>query len=393
MSVLPHRTARIVSVLAVGAVALVVTAAAGPAGATGTPPTSTAPPMTIGATHTAHSADSWNPKTAVDRAVSLAHGTTQLGNQHIMGWGAGNPEPSPGVWDFASLDARVALIRRTQVQPVLTLCCSPDWMKGGRPGSTDWTKLEVAPTPDHYDDFAALAVTIAKRYPDVKYFQVWNELKGFWNPATNNWNIAAYTALYNKVYLALKAYNPNLKVGGPYVPMTSFSSASTMSNPSTLRGPWGVLDQRALDAVQYWLSHAVGADFIDVDGGTATADKGLIASTAAGNDKFTAVTAWLRSRTTLPIWWAEIYSDTRGNEAYDTTARGDSMIDALAKIARAGGAVALLWQPEGPGDINTAGLWSPTTVATGGQPTPFWTHLYWAEITWAKNGVKPPISR
>lgn len=25
-------------------------------------------------------------------------------NQHIMGWGAGNPEPSPGHYDFADLD-------------------------------------------------------------------------------------------------------------------------------------------------------------------------------------------------------------------------------------------------------------------------------------------------
>lgn len=154
----------------------------------------------------------------------------------------------------------------------------------------------------------------------------------------------------------------------------------------------GVVDQRSLDAVQYWLDNAVGADFVDVDAWTATVDKGLITTTAGGNDKFTAVTAWLRSRTTLPVWWAEVYSDTPGDEAYETTVRAAGMRDALAKIARAGSAVALLWQPEGPGNVNTAGLWTPTTVSTGGKPTPFWTNLYWAEITWAKNGVKPPIS-
>jgi hypothetical protein len=75
------------------------------------------------------------------------------------------------------LDSRIALIRRTGGTPVTTLCCVPDWMKGGRPGTTDWSKLEVAPAPGHYADFAALAATIARRYPFVRHFLflVWNE--------------------------------------------------------------------------------------------------------------------------------------------------------------------------------------------------------------------------
>jgi len=391
MSLLPSRTVRALSALSVGVLALVATATAAPAA--DSTPASAAPPITIGATHTERSADWWNPKAAVDGAVSLASKTTQLGNQHIMGWGADSPQPSPGVWNWSQLDARLALIRRTGVQPVITLCCSPDWMKGGAAGTTDWSKIAVAPTADHFDDFAAMAATIARRYPDVKYYQVWNELKGFWDTSRNRWNIEAYTVLYNKVYAALKAVDPSIKVGGPYVTMDSYSSASVMSNPSTLKGPWGVVDQRALDAIQYWLDHNAGADFITVDGWTKTNDKGLITTAAVGNDKFAAITTWIKARTTLPVWWAEVYSDSPGDAAYDTTARATGMIDALSKIAKSGAAVALLWQPEGGGDVNTAGLWTPTSSATGGKATPFWTNLYWAELTWAKNGTKPAISR
>ena len=71
------------------------------------------------------------------------------------------------------------LIADSGVTPVITLCCAPDWMKGGQPGETDWSRLEVAPDPAHFADFAELAADVAKRYPQVKHFIVWNELKGF----------------------------------------------------------------------------------------------------------------------------------------------------------------------------------------------------------------------
>ena len=93
-------------------------------------------------------------------------------------------------------------------------------MKGGTPGATDWSKIETAPAPLMYGEYAKLAVAAAKRHPEVKTFLVWNELKGFYNPATNDWDIAAYTRLYNAVFDALKAYNPALKVGGPTSPST-----------------------------------------------------------------------------------------------------------------------------------------------------------------------------
>ena len=40
-----------------------------------------------------------------------------LQNQHIMGWGAGNPEPAPGKYDFRDLDRRIKFMAASQSHP------------------------------------------------------------------------------------------------------------------------------------------------------------------------------------------------------------------------------------------------------------------------------------
>jgi hypothetical protein len=131
-----------------------------------------------GFTHTEFSADHGSLK-ATARLQQVVAGQPLVQNQHIMGWGAENPEPAPGVFNFGSLDGRIRLIRAMGGIPVITLCCAPDWMKGGTAGETKWDRLTTAPLPEHYADFAALSATIARRYPDVRHFMVWNEFKGF----------------------------------------------------------------------------------------------------------------------------------------------------------------------------------------------------------------------
>lgn len=227
----------------------------------------------------------------------------------IMGWGMPNPMPSPGKEHFAELDKRVALMVETAQRPVIALCCAPDWMKGGIPGSTDWSALEKAPLKEHFDDFADLAARIAKRYPKVKHFLVWNELKGFWNSQTQRWNIEAYTDLYNRVWRAVKAVRPDAQIGGPYVVMVSYRQRTPAAKffGSELHGAWGTVDFRSLEAIDYWLEHSSGADFVAVDGSIAPREGGLDVPLDVGLQKFEAVNNWLRARTRLPIWWAEIY--------------------------------------------------------------------------------------
>jgi hypothetical protein len=319
----------------------------------------------VGVTHTQTTAD-YGETAALAGAKSILKTVGPLQNQHIMGWGADNPEPSPGVFDWESLDVRMALIKETTGTPVLTLCGAPDWMKGGTAGETDWDRLEVAPTAAHYDDFANLAVEVAKRYPTVRYFQVWNEFKGFWDDTKNRWNYEGYTALYNKVYAKLKAYNPAIQVGGPYLSVNIYKDANSMSNPSDLRGDWGVVDQRDLDAIQYWLDHKTGAEFIDLDTWASTND-GYYPPAASAGAPFKAITQWLVARTTLPIWWAEFYAPTSAS----SEASSPAAIKAAIEGMRDGGAsVALFWGPECDGS-GAPCLWTSTKTTTGGKATTY----------------------
>jgi hypothetical protein len=328
-----------------------------------------APAFQVGVTHTQYTADEWRDPAAVAKAKAVLRSSVRLQAEPLMGWGAMNPEPAPGVYDWWTFDERLRLIASSGGTPIVTLCCAPDWMKGGVPGTTNWAALEVAPDAQHVKDFANLAVEAAKRHPEVKSYLVWNELKGFYDSKTNNWDIAAYTRLYNAVYDALKAYNPALKVGGPYIPMDIESSAATMSNPSALRGTWGVVDNRALTALSYWLANAHGTDMVVVDGGTWTKDKGVVGDDIAAAAYFTAVTKWIRARTTKPIWWSEF---TAARKPGTSATHGVAVLDAALKAMQAAGvAVAMQWQPEGPNTSCVTCIWTDTSSSTGGVKTAY----------------------
>lgn len=316
-----------------------------------------------GVTHTQYSADEGDAS-AVASAKGILKTVGPLENQHIMGWGADNPEPSPGKYDWTTLDQRMKLISDTAGTPVITLCGAPDWMKGGQAGQTDWNKLEVAPLPAHYADFANLAVTVAKRYPKVKYFQVWNEMKGLWDDGKNRWNYEAYTTLYNTVYDALKKYNKNLIIGGPYVSLNTYHDPDAAGHPSSVKGAFGTVDQRDLDAISYWLKNKHGADFLDLDGGTNTRD-GYFPSPADGAQMFQAVTKWLKQQSSLPVWWAEFY--TPKDKANNSSP--EAVKDALTAMRDGGASVALLWSPQCDGAMPC--LWTDTRKAGGGKATAY----------------------
>ncbi|WP_262379486.1 GH39 family glycosyl hydrolase [Nonomuraea sp. PA05] len=311
-----------------------------------------------GITHTQYSADN-EPQDVVDQARGVLGRVPMLQNQHIMGWGVGNPEPSPGQFNFVDLDRRLTFMASSRAVPVITLCCAPDWMKGGQAGRTDWSKNHtVAPEREHFDDFAKLAARVAKQYPTVKHYMVWNEFKGFWDPATNRWDAEAYTEMYNKVYTALKKVNKDIQVGGPYVSISS--STRTEGPPSELTGPWGTVDQRALDAVKYWIQHKKGADFIVVDGASMTNDKGNVPNDFAAQGKFSAITTWLREESDdLPVWWAEWYVEPE-NAQWSEEKRTAVQAAALMEFAKSGVTTALYWNPQQKGEGECPGcLWSP----------------------------------
>jgi hypothetical protein len=391
---------RLTALLGVGAaaVALVVTLLGTPpgggastAGTTrdgarvhGTPAAPGRPPEPYvgwGFTHTQFSADEGGA-TATRRVRGLLAASPGLPqNQHIMGWGADNPEPVKGHYDFADLDRRVDFVRASRGTPVITLCCAPDWMKGGRAGAdhTDWSRsaLETAPTPDHYQDFADLAATVARRYPDVKHFLVWNEFKGFWNTSAGRWDYEGYTRLYNLVYTALKKVDRDIRVGGPYLVMDSVDPRQEYAS-TELAGPWGAMDQRVLDAFDYWNAHKTGADFVVVDGSSYTNDDDLLPDEFAATDKFTAVGRWLRQRTGgLPLWWAEYYVEPADGDderaGWSEEHRVAVQAAGLIALARGGASSAFYWNPEKEQGTACPGcLWTPTGTAGGGRALPMY---------------------
>lgn len=328
-----------------------------------------------GVSHTNHSLQPWSdPKTA-RLAERILRRTAPVQNVFLMGWGSTNPEPAPGTYDWSSLDYRIDLIERTGGIPIVTLCCAPDWMKGGAAGKTNWKDLGVAPSPDHYDDFAALAVGLAERYPSVRRFSVWSELRGFFDATTNTWDVRSYTDLYNTVYAALKAHDPTLLIGGPNPVMDSWADGETMSSPSPVRGAWGVLDARALEAIEYWLDHKLGGQFISVNATTANRETGRAAPVQVAVQKFVAINEWVRSRTDLPIWYLEVYSPAadRAPTSYSNwiPATPDSIDRALAAIRDSGAAAALLWDPEGNRSRCTNCLWTWPGSPGGAKETSF----------------------
>jgi hypothetical protein len=349
-----------------------------------TTPDADTPDVGWGFTHTQFSADegSSTATARVGRLLKDAGGLPQ--NQHIMGWGADNPEPVKGRYDFEDLDRRVDFIRASGSTPTITLCCAPDWMKGGEAGvgNTDWSKasLETAPEPAHFKDYAALAATVAKRYPDVRHFIVWNEFKGFWNNAEARWDYEGYTQLYNLVYKALKKVDPEIMVGGPYLVMDSVDPRSTDAS-ATFKGPWGAMDQRILDAFDHWNRNKAGADFVVVDGSSYTNDDELLPNEFAATDKFTAVSRWVRRRTgDLPLWWAEYYvepADSRDErEGWSENRRVAVQAAGMIALARGGTTSAFYWNPENEKGTDCAGcLWTPTSGKGGGRPLPMFDLL------------------
>ncbi|MEW9529645.1 xylan 1,4-beta-xylosidase [Microbispora sp. NPDC049125] len=361
------------AVLAVGAVAAILTVVAlrrdaktgvtpGRDAAATVQPLAVTPPAEPdrwprwGLTHTQYTPSDDVPEVSGPGRQALA-AQSLVQNQHIMGFGADNPEPRPGKFDFASLDARVRLMADTGGAPVITLCCAPDWMKGGKAGKTDWNLIEAAPRQEHFEDFARLAAAVARRYPHVRRFMVWNEFKGLWDAQHSEWNAVAYTELYNRVYDALKAVDPKIQVGGPYIPVDTYAEGA--SQASEVSGPWGSVDGRVLKAVDYWTRHKRGADFVVVDGASASHDGSTRPDEFAAAAKFGAVTRWLRETTGLPVWWAEFYPlpcasiDPGGScpaLQWPEERRVAVVATALMELAGSGADTVLYWDTYAPRD-------------------------------------------
>jgi hypothetical protein len=305
--------------------------------------------------------------TAEQRAAKVASSIPgSFEDVALMGWGQGNPEVSPGVYNFKGIAQQISYVEATGGIPVITLCGAPDWMKGGQAGTTNWSNLGVPPLPQYYQAFAALSAAVAQAFPQVKYFVVWSEMRGFWSQTTHSWDAADYTTMYNDVYQAVKAVRPDAMVGGPYVSVHSLGGPASVKNP-TPSGAWGHLDPNSLAAISYWLSNNVGADFIAVDGRAFTNNDGLTTDPLTSTDKYAAVDQWLASQTNLPIVWMEshILPDTTG---YTDQQQAALRIAALLQMASSGASLGMQWNPQVLTNWDE-GLWTTAAYLYGGKST------------------------
>lgn len=334
--------------------------------------------LALGVTHMQYSLDPWGDSEAVQRGQALLAGVTAYQNQHIMGFGAHNPQPEPGKFDWTSLDQRVAMMRASGSTPVITLCCAPTWMVDSAwRGGTDWSKLEWAPLPEHETDFAALAQQVALRYPDVQHFIVWNEFKGMWNARANTWDYQRYTRLYNLVYDAVKSVRPEALVGGPYLVIEGTGSE---------RGHWWSqtpVRVRNLQVIDYWLRNKHGADFIALDRSIQDFHDYHVYSEAEHLRRtylFGHIVAQIKQRPGYkgePIWFVEDYFKGSPNWQYQAAGLASMLYHEL----KAGVAVSLRWEPQAQPSAahggNNQNLFTSTLVPGGGQALPNY-HVYQA---------------
>lgn len=314
-----------------------------------------------------------------ERAMALLREHAPLQNAQILGWGLPSPSPAPGHDDFAALDRRVAMMVKTARVPVITLCCAPEWMKGDGTGLDEQQRFEQPPRPERFADFAALAARIAARYPEVRHFMVWNEMKGFWDAGAGRWNAQAYTTLYNEVWRAIKAVRPDARVGGPYVVLDSHRLGTPLARDqgSDIRGAWGTIDRRSIAVIEHWLAHKIGADFIAIDASVMAKDGRLDVDVIEGQRKFVALQDWIRARTPLPIWWAELYPVPPALPEAQARA---AALEALRSLRRHPPAAVLFWDPachDNPGYGRAVCLWNDRDGKL--EPAPLTTMGAWRE--------------
>lgn len=306
--------------------------------------------LSIGLTNVGGRWEDGDPQ-AVSGAKQLLENGMKYQNQHLMNWGTGNPEPSKGVYDWTSLDKRVELMRSMHAIPIITLCSAPGWMNttgDDSPKQTSpnhWADARV--TDEHVNDYAELCKQTALRYPDVKYFQVWNEFKGYWSKEKNNWDYERYTNFYNAVYDAVKSVRPDALLGGPYF----FDLESPKSQ----------------EVVDYWFKNKHGADFVCFDSWIAgyppNGDVSEEAKKMTLTDHFGKIARDYRTRTDLPIWVSEFYGGWSSNPKFTAANHASCYLHSLLN----GISVILLW---GPDSQRWNYLFTSTKTAEGGKPSP-----------------------
>jgi hypothetical protein len=258
-------------------------------------------------------------------------------------------------------------------------------------GKTNWDLIEDEPLDDYFDEFAELAYQVAKRYPTVEYFQIWNEVKGFWDNVTNTKDEVRFTTFYNTIYDKLKTLETqsrHIYLGGPYLSTKGTGSGSFLdaNGQQKYTGDYIVdpIRQEDEDFINYWLRNSHGADFLSLDRATLDfsdtnkpnyTQQEIVTLTHWFADVADQVNALMDTCTAespshptcengrLPIWWSESYGQTQNTTADSFASTVYSSM--LYQMVISGAAVDLLWNPHQDSGPMSHNLFKSTNTSDG----------------------------
>ncbi len=145
------------------------------------------------------------------RAFELA-GQAGIGSVRFT-MGQERVEPQPNVYDFQRYYDRIlAKARKVHLVPLiilgglhLELGFTPRWNSTAPPGDPNYLNFP----PRDYDAFGRYVYESVRRYPEVPYWEIWDEpdLPGYWRGSP-----AEYAQLLAVAYQQVKRANPQAKV-------------------------------------------------------------------------------------------------------------------------------------------------------------------------------------
>jgi hypothetical protein len=145
-------------------------------------------------------------------------------------------EPSPGEEDWSAIDPILQGLHARRIGVLLTLYGTPAWANGGRAENV---------APANGTAFAAFATAVARRYPYVSKWEIWNE------PNQRRWlqptSPAVYTrVLLNPAYVAIHRARPGAQVaGGATAPRGSTGGVSPLTWIAGMKAAGAKLDAYA----------------------------------------------------------------------------------------------------------------------------------------------------
>ena len=128
--------------------------------------------------------------------------------------------PGDPAYDWSSVDATLGALHARRITVLATLVRSPSWANGG-------LAQNVVPTSKY--SLSAFAVAVAKRYPWLRLWEIWNEpnLQSFLKPNSPRLYVQR---LLNPTYVQLHALNPaNRVAGGATSPRSTSSGLSPVT--------------------------------------------------------------------------------------------------------------------------------------------------------------------